>query len=458
MNRREFLKVAGNFAVSTSFALPALGKANPKETLEVNTMTELKKDFILADVPRIENTEFPDIFTDALRIAISYQNEEIKKRFPEGIYEGVSGFTGRGWLIGFDDACFYWEKHGRQGPNESFAVSGLETLLEHPDTMLDAVEFLGYAPEFLWNEDCQYKTDNEKFISMAEMVNNEKIRQYVTASLVEHQRPVIALLHLPNNSIVDFALLTGYESHGQTILGRSPHQNEMDNSGEHGYFRMDNWEREVLAIIGIGKEKKMERGKSPCFIAIENALRCSKSYTDGTRHYGLSAYDAWERAILDDKNIAGVDNDIVSRRLVYHILLTGFIASQKCFTVLPDCNAPSMGVIDGYVKRAQAGPELIHGLMWDVWHVIGLGKGFLKGLKVRQDASPPYLYWDDDEDILLFKDRAVRERIARIINKARQVDEQAIQDLSIAKEEWEKCRGHGNDYPCPCMDKPCTRV
>jgi len=307
--------------------------------------------------------------------------------------------------------------------------------------------------------DCQYKADNEKFVNMAEKANNEKIKQYVTTNLIEHQRPVMALLHLPSNSIVDFALLTGYESNGQTILGRSPHQNpKMDNSGEYGYFRVDNWEREVLAIIGIGEEKKMERDKSPCFIAIENALKCSKSYTVGTRHYGLSAYDAWERAILDDENIIDMDNDIVSRRFVYHILLTGFIASQKCFTVLPDCKAPSMGFIDGYVKRAQAGTGLIHGLMWDIWHVIGLSKGFLKGLKVREDASSPYLYWDDDEDIRQFKDRAVRENIARIINRARQVDEQAIQDLSIAKEEWERCRGRGNGYPCPCLDKPCTRV
>ncbi|MBM3240179.1 hypothetical protein FJZ31_28170 [Candidatus Poribacteria bacterium] len=457
MNRRKFLKTAAGLVASASFALPALGK----NTSKGKTMTEPRKDFILADVPRIENTEFPDIFTDALRIAISYQNEEIKKRFSESIYDRISGFSGRGWLIGFDDACFYWEKYGRPGPHESFAVSGLETLLEHPHTMLDALEFLGYLPEFLWNEDCQYKVDKEKatgFINMAEKGDNEKIRQYVTTNLVEKQRPVIALLHLPGNSIVDFALLTGYESHGQTILGRSPHQNEMNNSGEYGYFRRDNWEREVLTVIGVGEEREMKRNKHPCFIAIQNALKYSKGYTQGTRHYGLSAYDAWERAILDDENILGMDNDIVSRRFVYHILLAGFIASQKAFTTLPDCNAPSMGVINGYVKRAQAGPELIHGLMWDVWHVIGLGKGFLKGLKVREDSLPPYLFWDDDEDIRLFKDRAVREKIARIINRARQVDVQAIQDLSIAKEEWEKCRGRGNDFPCPCLGKSCTRV
>jgi hypothetical protein len=462
ITRREFLKAAGSFVASTSFALPALGKANPKETLEVNTMTELEKDFILADVPRIENTECPDIFTDALRIAISYQNEEIKKRFPEGIYDCISGFSGRGWLIGFDDACFYLEKHDKQGPNESFAVSGLDTLLEHPDTMRDAVEFLGHSPEFLWNGDCQYKVDRGKamgFLNMAEKVDGQKIRQYVTTNLIEHQRPVIALLNLPSVSIVEFVLLTGYESYGQTIMGRPPNQNpKMDNSGEYGYFRMDNWEREVLAVIGVGEEKKMERDKHTCFIAIENALKCSKSYTIGTRHYGLSTYDAWEQAILDDKNIADVDNDIVSRRLVYHILLAGFIASQKCFTILPDCKAPSLGVINGFVKRAQAGTGLIHGLMWDVWRVIGLRGGFLKGLKINQDASSPYIYWDDNEDIAQFKDRAVRERIAKIINRARQVDAQAMQDLLTAKEEWEKCRGRGNDYPCPCLDKPCTRV
>ena len=425
-------------------------------------MTESQKDSILANVPRIENRECPDIFTDALKIALSYENEELGKRFPEGIYDHVSGFSGRGWLIGFDDACFYWEKHGGQGPHESFAVSGLETLLEYPETMVDAVEFLGYAPELLWNEDCQYKVDKERaagFMNRAEKANNEAIRQYVTTSLVKRQRPVIALLHLTSNSTVDFALLTGYESYGQVIMGRSPHQNpEMDNSAEHGYFRMDNWEQEILAIIGIGEEREMKRDKHPCFIAIQNGLRCSESYTRGTRHYGPSAYDAWERAILDDENIVDVSNDVVSRRFVYHILLTGFIASQKAFTILPDCKAPSHGVISGFVKRAQAGPGLIHGLMWDVWRVIGLEKGFLKGLKVRQDASPPYLYWDDEEDILRFKDRAVREGIAKIIDRARRVDEQSIQDLRRAEEEWQMCRGRGNDYPCYCKDKPCTRV
>lgn len=101
---------------------------------------------------------------------------------------------------------------------------------------------------------------------------------------------------------------------------------------------------------------------------------------------------------------------------------------------------------------------LIHGLMWDIWRVFGLRKGFLKGLKVREGASLPYLYWDDEEDIVYFKDRAVRERIARIINRAKQVDEQAIQDLRIAKEEWMRCRGRGNTYPCYCKDKPCIRV
>jgi hypothetical protein len=442
MNRRRFLKTAASLAASASFALPVLGKANPRKTLEGNTMTKLEKNFILADVPRIKDAECPDLFTDALKIALSYENEELDKQFPRGIYEYASGSSGRGWLIGFDDACFYWEKHDRPAYYESFAVSALETLFEHPDTMYDAVEFLGHAPEFLRNEDCQYQVDKEKvagFINRAGKVNSDATRQYVTTSLVEHGRPVVVLFHLPGRSTVEVALLTGYESYGQVIMGRLPHQDpKMDSSAEHGYFRMDNWEREVLAIIGIGEEKKMERDKHPCFIAIQNALKCSKSHTRGTRHYGLSAYDAWERAILDDENIVDVDNDIVSRRLVYHILLTGFIASQKYFTTLPDCKAPSQGVISGYVERAKAGPGLIHGLMWDVWRVIGLRGGFLRGLKVREDASPSYLYWDNDEDILRFKDRAVRERIAKIINRARQVDEQAIEDLRTAKEEWEK--------------------
>ncbi len=112
-----------------------------------------------------------------------------------------------------------------------------------------------------------------------------------------------------------------------------------------------------------------------------------------------------------------------------------------------------MGVVAGLYNRGKTGPGLIHGLMWDAWHVVG---GYWKGIKTG-DAE--YLvYWENNEELRRFRQRAVRERAAQVVRRARQVDAQAIQDLGEAKEEWDRCLGRGKDHPCPCWDQPCARV
>lgn len=108
--------------------------------------------YILADVPQIENRECADVFTEALSIAASYGNEGLRARYPGGVYDHASGFSGRGWLIGFDEACFYWEKHDQSRCDLAFAVSGLEGTIYRADTLVDAVEYLGFTPEFVWNQ------------------------------------------------------------------------------------------------------------------------------------------------------------------------------------------------------------------------------------------------------------------------------------------------------------------
>ena len=63
----------------------------------------------------------------------------------------------------------------------------------------------------------------------------------------------------------------------------------------------------------------------------------------------------------------------VARRLMYHSAIVGNIACQKAFTAFHSYwdNVPGMGVIRGLLQRAVAGPQIIHGLMWNVWHVVG---------------------------------------------------------------------------------------
>ena len=414
--------------------------------------------FVLEDVPPITGHEHADIFLDALSIALCYSKDELPGRFGGGVFNTFSGFTGRGWLVGFDDASYYWERHGVSNPNANFAASSVEAYLTHADTMADAFRFVDRAPEFLWNQGCAHPVDPAQaagFMGMSRMADSPAIRQYVTDYLVSRRSPAIALLHLPGVGAVDMTLLTGYESGGDIILGRSLLQGlGTDNSGEYGYFRLPDWEREVLAVVGIGEERKTEWEKHPCFIAIGNCLKCARSYTEGTRHYGLAAYDAWERALLDDGCIAGVDDETVSRRLLYHSMTAGSIACQKCFTAMPECWAPSMGVVDGLVRRASAGTSMIHGLMWDAWQAVG---GYWRGAK---DGDAEHrVRWEGPEELERFRDRAVRERAAAVIQRARKVDAQAIHALEEAKDDWERCIGHGSDHPCPCWGSTvCARV
>jgi len=410
---------------------------------------------VLDDVPKITGYEHVDFYTDAVSIALCYGNDELRGRFPMGVFDALSGFSGRGWLIGFNEASYYWERHGMVDPDPSFAVSGLEAYLRHYDTMVDVLRYVDRVPEFLWHEGCDHSVDPDQaagLIGICQKVDAVAVREYVAGHLQADERPVVALLHLPGADIVDIALLAGYESRGEVVLGRSFHQGPgTDNSGGSGYFRLPDWEREVLAVFGIGPEQKTEWPKDPCFIAIENALKCAKSYAEGTKHYGLAAYDAWERALLDDTCIDGADDEAVARRLQYHSCVAGSTACQKAFTALPECHAPSMGVVDGLVRRAGAGTGLIHGLMWDAWQAVG---GYW-----RRSTDEGRLRWEGTEELARFRDPRVRERAAKVIRRARKIDSESVRDLEEARDDWRGCIGHGTAHPCPCWGlNVCARV
>ena len=89
--------------------------------------------------------------------------------------------------------------------------------------------------------------------------------------------------------------------------------------------------------------------------------------------------------------------------------------------------------------------------MWDVWHVVG---GYWKGVNVTDSG----ISVDDPEEIARFRDRGVRERAAEVIRVARHQDDVSMADMTMAKAEWDACRGRGGSWACPCMNKGCTRV
>jgi hypothetical protein len=280
-------------------------------------MAEHERDFVLPDVPPFNPGEHPDLFLEALSIAASYGNDTLKARFRRrGVYAHLSGYTGRGWLIGFDDACYYWEKHGIRNPHPAFAVSGLESNLEHHETLREAITYLGYTPEFLWNAECRYGVDARlaaPFVGAAEAVDGLAIRRYVTDYLTTRRRPAVCFLHFADTPIVDAALLTGFESGGEMILGRSAYQDTTrDSSAGYGYFSLADWERDVVAIVGLGEEVPIVQKCHPCYTAIENALRYSVSHTRGTKARGRRGAD---HPRLDVGRVAGRGRVLARRQI-----------------------------------------------------------------------------------------------------------------------------------------------
>lgn len=409
--------------------------------------------FVLPDVPPLNRDEHPDLALEALSLAAAYGTDGLQGRFPMGVYPHLSGYTGRGWLIGFDDAAYYWERHGVRNPDPGFAAAGLESNLEHWESLREAIAYLGFAPELLWHGDGRYAVDPvlaAPFVAAARTVDGPQLRREVVEQLTARRRPVVCFLHSPQIPIVDGALLTGFEARGEVVLGRSPHQEAGD-----GHFRLADWERDVVAVLGLGPQAPPEAAPHPCYTAIGNALRYSASRRCGTRHYGLAAYDAWEAALLDEAGLAGADDHTVSRRLLYHSGVAGNTACQKAFTAFPDYwhAVPSMGVISGLLQQAVAGPQIIHGLMWDLWQVVG---GYWRG--AGTGAGPYRQAWSGPAEVQRFREREVRERAVAVIRRARRIDAQALDLLREAQAEWDRCRGQGGSHPCPCWDAPCTRV
>ncbi len=421
-------------------------------------MTQQNRDLILPDVPRLNHYEHPDIFLEALSVAASYGDDTLRERLPPGPYERLSGYTGRGWLIGFDDASYYQRAETTQAPDAGFAVSGVSACLEHRETLGEAVKHLGHVPEFLWNTECRYEVDADlaaPFVKRGEQMGRASVQSYVTEYIATQRRPLVCIMNLPNVPAVEAVLLTGFESGGETVLVQSHLLDApADDTAGHDYVPLTDWERDVVALLSLGEGTPDARKHHDCYTMIENGLRCAANRTLGTKHYGLAAYDAWAAALLDDEAIDDADDHVVARRLMHHSAVAGNIACQRASMWLwydwEWESIPTNGIARGLVMRAASVSPIVHGLMWDAWHVVG-------GYWLMDRSDETGVVWKNDE-VGRFRNRRVRERAAEVVMRARRVDEQAIADLREAKTEWDKCRGRGGSYGCPCMEKGCTRV
>jgi len=61
---------------------------------------------VLAGVPPIAGLEHSGIFTNALAVALKCEDPGTGDDPGWGLFDALSGLTGRGWLIGWGDAAY----------------------------------------------------------------------------------------------------------------------------------------------------------------------------------------------------------------------------------------------------------------------------------------------------------------------------------------------------------------
>ena len=139
-------------------------------------------------------------------------------------------------------------------------------------------------------------------------------------------------------------------------------------------------------------------------------LSASTQYT-----YTVAAYDAWAEHLLRDDDFATDDMGALSQCFQVHDDAVGSLAEGRWYASLFLAQAattdPGVAVPPLYEAAACYATE--HDLMWEVWGLVG-GAGHSPE-KVRKLAEPE-----------------VRRQVARVIEKARDKDREAVEHLERA--------------------------
>lgn len=361
-------------------------------------------------IPSVEKLEFgppSDIFSQALKIALCHIGESVE-------YEQILCISGRSFKICWNDEMFFWDRFADEpDPDPEYY------LRSDYESAAGAIESMGYESAIVINDECTHPgkniSDNHG--------DNRAIRNLILTSIREG-RPVIAQLSASSERWApEWSLITGYDDNGAVINGWSCFQNEKKEKEEldfepEGYFRKNDWEKDAVAAIRIGGEKKvsdidLERQ------ALEYGVSLSRESVKNNASLGFATYERWARALEDESN-GSVDDDVLKGRLHYYTHFVGHLAAQKWYTAsfLKDMNIRVGSICDAL--HAAANYAKIHELMWECWKVAGG-------------------YWrDSNGEIGKLRDAENRREIAAIIREAGQLDRAAVAYLEPALASWNK--------------------
>jgi hypothetical protein len=371
--------------------------------------------FVLSDVPRLVFGRESDVFTNAVTHVLNVRGHGDVK------YHDLLGASGRGFLVCWDPRAFFWNRYGDKpdADPELYLRTDLSTLAA-------VASAAGHTCKILTTSDCAHPLPPSEH---ARAVEGASLREIVVGELTETNSPVVALMSLsPTIWAPEWSLVTGYDDEGRVLTGWSCFQDDAKHAQgvdfePSGYFRRNAWERDLVAIVTIGRERDAQRSEAAHGrAAVERAIAYGQPSTRDEQSWGIAAYDTWAASLVEQDN-GTMGDDVLSGRLEYHGSFVGHLAAQKWFSGEFLSHLPHSPWTKSGLLHAAACCARIHELMWECWRVAGG-------------------YWRDHaKELAKFRTQSARGLIAALVREAKEADREALRQLGLALDNWGKDHG-----------------
>lgn len=219
-------------------------------------------------------------------------------------------------------------------------------------------------------------------------------------------------------------LITGYRDGGETLLGWSLFQENLEFAGEVtfddcGYYVTNNWWEQITAVIAVGEAAG---SCTPVKEILENGLRLLTreeipAYYGQKRYYGgLAAYRAWADAVADDRNFTD--------GIVMPILLERLICQGDAEVMVSEGRYCAAGFLKWRGADTNQSAELYQKAAGCLEEACGCMNEMIK---LRNG------YEQSEETLKKFTDSKLRGEIAGLIRKAAKCEDRAVRLLEKIK-------------------------
>lgn len=261
---------------------------------------------VLESVPRLNFGPQSDVFTSALAIALQFMGyEQIE-------YHSLLGWSGRGFSLCWSDQRL------REDPDEMWY------LRSDFDSATAAVAATGFAGQVRPHADCQHAVDSQR----GPQADAAELRDTVLDGITTG-RPVIVQLSLAADPWQpEWALVTGYDDNGATLLGWSCFQEEP--------FALPQWEPLTVAVVSLaGTARQIDARQIDTSQrdrqAVELGVEVSRTRREGPNTWGVSSYEAWAGAVEAD-DLCDLSDTALLGAMRYHSHYVGHLAAQRWYT------------------------------------------------------------------------------------------------------------------------------